>query len=559
MSKNKLFANLKYDIPSGLVVFLVALPLCLGIAMASGAPLFAGIVTGIIGGIVVGSISNSHISVSGPAAGLTAIVVAAILSLGSFETFLTAVFIAGFIQLILGFLNAGAISNYFPNNVIEGMLAGIGIIIFLKQIPKALGSDVEVGNGIEIFTDIATSFTQLQLGVALIAIVSLLIVIIWDKIKILKNIKLLPGALVAVIVGTLVNEIFIATNSNLAIDDARYLVGLPIFSNFQELRSSLFHPDFLNFENGFNIGSLTNKEVWVAAITITIVASIETLLCIEASDRLDPQKRLTDTNLELRAQGIGNMVSALVGGLPMTSVVVRSSTNVHAGAKTKMSAIIHGIFLLICVLSIPFILNKIPLATLAAILLFIGYKLAKPSVFKHFFSRGKYQFVPFIATVVTVVFVDLLYGVALGMLISIFAILRGNMKRVYYFRKEEYESGDIIHIHLAQEVSFLNKGAILFTLDAIPENSKVIINASDTVYIAHDILDSIREFRDIRAPLRNVECTLIGFKDVYNLENTNTDIRQVSIEHDLLIKHRKRMKTSSQIITEIKSEEVEKK
>ena len=554
MSKNKIFANLKYDIPSGLVVFLVALPLCLGIAMASGAPLFAGIVTGIIGGIIVGSISNSHISVSGPAAGLTAIVVAAILSLGSFETFLTAVFIAGLMQLILGFLNAGAISNYFPNNVIEGMLVGIGIIIFLKQIPKAFGADVEVGSGLEIFSDIATSFTQLQPGIAVIAIISLLIIILWDKISCLKNIKLLPGALVAVIVGTLVNELFVATNSNLAIKEARYLVGLPIFSNFQELRGSLYHPDFLNFSEGFNAASLLKKEVWITALTITIVASIETLLCIEASDRLDPQKRLTDTNLELKAQGIGNMASALIGGLPLTSVVVRSSTNAHAGAKTKMSAIIHGVLLLLCVLTIPFLLNKIPLATLAAILLFIGYKLAKPAVFRHFYQRGKYQFIPFIVTVVTVVFADLLYGVALGMMISIFSILRGNMKRAYYFKKEEYATGDIIHIHLAQEVSFLNKAAILFTLDAIPEDSKVIINASDTVYIAHDILDSIREFRDIRAPLRNVEVTLIGFKEEYNLANTDTDIRQVSIEHALLMEHRNNLKSSNEVITEIKAE-----
>jgi len=300
-----------------------------------------------------------------------------------------------------------------------------------------------------------------------------------------------------------------------------------------------------------------NKEVWVVAFTIAIVASIETLLCIEASDRLDPQKRLTDTNLELKAQGTGNIISSLLGGLPMTSVVVRSSTNASAGAKTKMSAIIHGILLLVSVLSIPFMLNKIPLAALAAILLTIGYKLAKPAVFKHFFKRGKYQFVPFVVTVVAVVFTDLLIGVALGMIISIFAILRGNMKRAYYFRKEEYEDGDVIHIHLAQEVSFLNKAAILFTLDAIPENSKVIINASDTVYIAHDILDSIREFRDIRAPLRNVDVALIGFKEEYDLANTETDIKKVSIEHNLLMKHRERLKTSSQVITEIKSVDVE--
>ncbi|HRN93939.1 MAG: SulP family inorganic anion transporter [Chitinophagales bacterium] len=559
IKKEQLFANLKYDFASGLVVFLVALPLCLGIAMASGAPLFAGIITGIIGGIVVGSISNSNISVSGPAAGLTAIIIAAISSLGSYETFLTTVFIAGIIQLILGILKTGAVSNYFPNNVIEGMLAGIGIIIITKQIPKTLGADIEVGSGLAIFTDIAEAFTQIQPGVLVITVASLAIILAWDKVNFLKKIKVLPSALVAVIAGTMLNEIFIATGNSLAVTSNNYLVTLPIISNFNELKEVFIQPDFLNFSNGFNYQSFLNKEVWTIAGTIAIVASLETLLCIEATDRIDPQKRLTDTNLELKAQGIGNIISSLVGGLPMTSVVVRSSANANAGAKTKMSTIVHGLLLLVCVLTIPFFLNKIPLATLAAILLVIGFKLARPAVFKHFFKRGKYQFTPFIVTVVTVVFQDLLIGVALGMGVSIFSILKGNMERAYYFRKEEYKDGDIIHIHLAQEVSFLNKAAILFTLDAIPNNSKVIINASDTVYIAHDILDSLREFRDIRAPLRDVEITLIGFKDEYNLENTDTNSKRVSIEHSLLIKHRNRMKTSDKLIEEIKSEKKKKR
>ena len=487
MSKKiNVFAHLRSDFPSGLVVFLVALPLCLGIAMASGAPLFSGIIAGVVGGIVVGSLSNSHISVSGPAAGLTAIVLSAIATLGSFEVFLTAVLLAGLMQIALGFLKAGAISNYFPNNVIEGMLAGIGIIILLKQIPKALGSSVEVGNGLDIFYQLAEAFGQYQLGVVLIAGVSLAIILIWDKVDFLKKIKLLPSALVAVIIGTALNEILKSVSSPLAITSSDFLVELPVVTSLEDFKGIFILPDIFQFGGDFS--SLWNKEVWIVAITITIVASVETLLCIEASDRLDPQKRLTDTNLELKAQGVGNLISSLLGGLPMTSVVVRSSANANAGAKTKMSTIIHGVLLLVSVLSIPTFLNKIPLATLAAVLIVIGYKLAKPAVFKHFFKRGKYQFVPFVVTVVTVVFTDLLIGVALGMIISIFAILRGNMKRAYYFRKEEYEDGDIIHIHLAQEVSFLNKAAILFTLDAIPENSKVIINASDTVYIAHDIL-----------------------------------------------------------------------
>src|SRR5690606_2016064 len=345
---------------------------CLGIAMASGAPLFSGIITGIVGGIVVGYLSNSHISVSGPAAGLTAIVLSAIMSLGSFEVFLTAVFIAGLIQLVLGFLKAGAISNYFPNNVIEGMLAGIGIIIFLKQIPKALGADVEVGNGFDIFSDIIKAFTQIQVGVIVVTLVSLVIILVWDKIDSLKKIKLLPSALVAVIVGTILNEIFKATGSPLAITSSKYLVELPVVTDFEGLKRIFILPDFLNFSQGVNFTSFVNKEVWVVAVTIAIVASLETLLCIDACDRMDPPKRLTATNLELKAQGGGNVVSSLLGGLPMTSVVVRSSANANAGAKTRMSTTIHGVLLLISVLSIPILLNKIPLATLAAILLVIG-------------------------------------------------------------------------------------------------------------------------------------------------------------------------------------------
>ncbi len=553
MTKNNFFANLKYDAPSGLVVFLVALPLCLGIAMASGAPLFSGIIAGIVGGIVVGSISDSHVSVSGPAAGLTAIVLSAILTLGSFEAFLTAVFIAGIIQVVLGFLKTGSISNYFPNNVIEGMLAGIGIIIFLKQIPKALGAEVEIGSGLDIFMDLATAFTQIKPGVLIITAVSLTIILVWDKVSFLKKLKLLPSALVAVITGTVLNEIFILTGSELAISFTNQMVDLPNLTSKDGLKDNFFFPDFLNFSEGFNFSSFLNKEVWTVAFTIAIVASIETLLNIEAADRMDPQKRLTDTDLELKAQGTGNIISSLLGGLPVTSVIVRSSTNVNSGAKSKASTIIHGILLLVCVFTIPFLLNKIPLATLAAVLLVIGFKLAKPAVFKRFYSRGKHQFLPFITTVVVVVFADLLVGVALGMILSIFSILRGNMKRAYYFKKEEYEKGDIIHIHLAQEVSFLNKASILFTFDAIPDNSKVIINASDTVYIAHDILDSIREFKDIRAPLKNIDVELIGFKKVYDIMNTETDIRQVSIEHEQIMKHREKMKKSGEIIRELRT------
>lgn len=530
MSKKiNLFANLKSDFASGLVVFLVALPLCLGIAMASGAPLFSGIIAGVIGGIVVGFLSQSHVSVSGPAAGLTAIVLTAITDFGAFDVFLMSVFIAGAIQLALGFLKAGSISNYFPTNVIEGMLAGIGIIIILKQIPHAFGYDADFeGDQAFIQNDGSNSFSflfdvinHIQLGAVVISLVSLIILISWDKVPFLKRLKLVPGALIAVILGVVLNEIFISTGSSLAIGK-EHLVSLPVPKSFDEFKSILITPNF---------SAVTNPQVWVVGVTIAIVASIETLLCIEASDRMDVQKRYTDTNVELRAQGIGNIVSSLLGGLPMTSVVVRSSANNNAGAKSKMSAIIHGVLLLVSVLSIPALLNKIPLATLATVLILVGYKLAKPATFFHFWEKGKYQFVPFIATLVFVVATDLLKGVALGIIISIIFVLRGNLKRAYSFKKEEYEDGDVIHIDLAQEVSFLNKAAIKLTLSEIPENSKVIINAHDTEYIAHDVLDLIREFKETRAIDENIKVKLKGFKKAYQLENTPDNNNHVSIEH----------------------------
>ncbi len=529
--KTKLFSHLKADFSAGLVVFLVALPLCLGIALASGAPLFSGIIAGIIGGIVVGAFSRSHISVSGPAAGLTAIVIAAITDLGSYPTFLTAVLIAGAIQVILGFVRAGSISNYFPSSVIEGMLAGIGIIIFLKQIPHAVGYDavpegdtsfIENG-GITVVDRIAESFSYINYGSVIITVLSLIILIGWDKVSFLKKLKLVPAALVAVLLGVTLNEIFIQSGSSLAIS-TDHLVALPTPQSFEDFKNILITPNF-------SLDILLNSQVWIVGLTIAIVASVETLLCIEASDRMDPHKRYTDTNVELKAQGMGNLLSGLLGGLPMTSVVVRSSTNANAGAQTKMSTIIHGIFLLLSVVAIAPWLNKIPLASLAAILLFIGFRLAKPALFKKFWVKGKYEFIPFVSTVLAVVFLDLLKGVALGLLISIISILRGNLKRAYSFKQEEYHEGDLILIHLAQEVSFLNKAAIKTTLNEIPEDSKVVIDASDTVYITHDVLDLIREFKEIRAPENNIKLKLIGFKEAYDLENTSDDIPHVFLKH----------------------------
>jgi len=493
----------------------------------------------------VGYLSQSHLSVSGPAAGLTAIVLTAISDLGTFNAFLLAGLIAGVIQLALGFIKAGSISNYFPTNVIEGMLAGIGVIIFLKQIPHAFGYDPDYEGDINFlqpdgqntFSEIYNIVNHIQLGSIIITLVSLTILISWTKFEFLKKLKLVPAALIAVVVGIVLNEIFMRTGSVFAIGN-EHLVALPVPTSFAEFTNIFVSPDF---------SAISNSKVWVVGVTIAVVASIETLLCIEAADRMDDQKRYTDTNVELKAQGIGNIISSLLGGLPMTSVVVRTSANNNAGAKSKMSAIIHGVLLLVSVLAIPAILNKIPLATLAAILLLVGYKLANPKIIKHFWEKGKYQFIPFIATFIGVVFTDLLKGVALGIVISVIFVLKGNLKRAYNFRKEEYGDGDIIHIDLAQEVSFLNKSAIKTTLMAIPENSRVIINAHDTVYIAHDILDLIQEFKATRAFDQNIKVKLKGFKKAYHLENSAETSNKVSIEHYYDAMKRKTVKRENKL------------
>ena len=517
-NSNNLFSSVGSDVAAGMVVFFVAVPLCLGIALASGAPLFSGIVAGIIGGLVVGFTSKSQLSVSGPAAGLAAIVLTAITDLGAFNIFLCAVIIAGVLQLLLGFFKAGTIANYFPSNVIEGMLAGIGILIVLKQIPHALGYDADY-EGNESFSTLiygntfdvlARSLEFITPGAVIVAIVGILLMLIWEKVPALKKLKVLPGPLAAVIAGVIINEIFIRTGSSLAITQV-HLVNLPVTDSLSGFIGQFTTPDFSGF---------LNSQVWVVGITIAIIASIETLLSLEAVDRIDPQKRYSPTNRELKAQGIGNILSGFVGGLPMTSVIVRSSANVNAGGKTRLSTITHGAMILFCVALILVILNKIPLAALAAILLLTGYKLAKPALFKKWWDNGIYQFIPFIVTIVAIVFTDLLKGVALGMVFSIFFILRENLNFAYYFERKGYEEGDIIHINLSEEVTFLNKAAIKMTLEHLPENSYVIINASESVYIDYDVLELIREFQAEKAGERGIKLELVGFKPSYNIENT---------------------------------------
>jgi carbonic anhydrase len=516
--KRSLFGNLKSDLSSSIVVFLVAVPLCLGIAMASGAPFFSGLIAGIVGGLVIGTLSNSQLSVSGPAAGLTAIVLTAITRLGAFEIFLSAVVVAGIMQLALGFIRAGSIANYFPGSVIKGMLTGIGIIIILKQIPHAFGYDKDaegnsafIGNdGNSMFSALLEPLTKIHYGVTIITLVSLLLLILWEK-PFMKKARLVPGALIAVIVSILLNLVFQAAAPAFAVT-GEHLVQIPVPSSFGEFLGLFQFPDFTR---------VFSSDVLLTAVTLATVASVETLLCIEAVDKIDPMRRVTNPNRELKAQGIGNIVSGLLGGLPVTSVIVRSTANLNAGAKTKLSAILHGVLILVCVLLIPGLLNRIPLGALAAILLMTGYKLAKVSIFKQMFANGKYQWIPFLITVIAVVRFDLLTGVGLGLVASIVAILYGNLKNSYYFHKKEHHEGELIHIRLSEEVSFLNKASIKLTLDHLPENATVLIDATATHYIDFDVLELIKEFKEVKAPLKNIKCVLTGFKEAYNITNTH--------------------------------------
>ena len=502
---------IRQNMASGLVVFLVALPLCLGISLASGAPPLSGIISGIVGGIVVGYLSASHLSVAGPAAGLTSIVAMAITQLGSFELLLSAVFIAGFLQFLLGKIKAGSVTDYIPNAVIEGMLAGIGILIILKQIPAALGG------GVVHFT--ATGITlDLHISSIAIATISLIVLILWELVPFLSKIKWLPAALVIIVLSVLINS-FIRTYSPELALPADQLVQLPS-SSFADL---INFPDFRGF---------FMPETWTIAATMTIVASTETLLSLEATDRLDKHKRISDSNQELCAQGTGNMIAGLLGGLPITAVVVRSSVNANAGATHKTSAIIHGVLLFFCILAIPALLNKIPLAALAAVLFVVGYKLARPSLFMRYWKKGIYQFIPFLATVIFVIILDLLKGVAVGLVISMFYILKEHMRRAYYLSKEELEKINNITLEFSEEVSFLNKAAIKKTLKNVRPDSTILINAERTKFIADDILELVEDFANVYAKENNIHVILKGFKSDYDNENVENKNAFIHIEHD---------------------------
>lgn len=464
----------RYDLAASVVVFLVALPLCLGIALASGAPLFAGVITGIIGGLVVGFASGSHLMVSGPAAGLTAIVLSAITTLGGFEFFLTAVVLAGLMQMALGVLRAGVIGYYFPNSVIRGMLAGIGLIIIIKQLPYAIGADAfNAENGI------LAAVAEPHTGAIVLSVIALAILVLWDK-PFMKRFSIIPGALIAVLVCTAIN---LALHPEMALQGAQ-LVALPIIDSLAGLDEALASPVF---------GALGSPAVWTTAVTIAIIASLETLLSLEATDRMDPLKREAPANRELLAQGLGNTLCGLVGGLPMTGVIVRSSANVYAGARTKASAISHGFLLLIAVLTIPVLLNLIPLAVLAVILIHTGYKLANPKQLQIFLKQGFHQWLPFVVTVIAILLSDLLIGISIGLAISLFFILQEHLRAPCFVIEQEDEI--TTKIRLNEHLTFLHKASLTAALQEFTPGSRVLIDGSRCKRVDHDVLDVLREFK----------------------------------------------------------------
>jgi MFS superfamily sulfate permease-like transporter len=496
--------------------------LCLGIALASGAPLFSGLIAGIVGGIVVGGLSGSKIGVSGPAAGLAAIVLTAIGTLGGYQNFLVAVVIAGGIQILFGVLKAGVIGYYFPSSVIKGMLTGIGIIIILKQIPHFFGYDAEPegadsfleASGENTFSALLSISDNIIWGSFIIGAVGLAILILWDKVlsKKGKIFQLIQGPLVAVILG-IIWYVFTKDNESLSIAES-HLVSVPIPESASDFFGQFSFPNF---------SAITNPDIWVVAFTIALVASLETLLCVEATDKLDPHKNVTPTNRELLAQGAGNMISGFIGGLPITQVIVRSSANIQSGGRSKLSAIIHGFFLLISVILIPRLLNMIPLSVLAAILLVVGYKLAKPALFKQMYKLGWKQSVPFFVTVIGIVFTDLLVGISLGLAVGIVVILLKSYQNSHFLHIEDKSNGKHkIKMTLAEEVIFLNKGAILKELDSIPRDTYLEIDLIKTRYLDYDIIEILEDFI-LKAEERNIDMKLISKRGV--VENPSSFIR----------------------------------
>lgn len=504
--------NLRQDLPAGLVTFLVALPLCLGIALASGAPLFSGLMAGIVGGIVVGALSGSPTSVSGPAAGLAAIVLTQIETLGSFEKFLFAVLLAGFLQIGLGLVKAGSFSSFFPSSVVKGLLTAIGVLLILKQLPHLVGHDPDPIGEMSFqqpdhestLSELALVFQDFQLAAIVTGILSLAILIGWSRVPILVK-SGVPVPLAVVVLGTAIQPLLASLGSSWALSPD-HLVQVPVLESLGDAKSLVVLPDFSVWKD---------QAVYVAAITLALVASLETLLNLDAVDNIDPKQRTSPPNRELIAQGVGNVIGGFVGALPVTSVIVRSSVNVQAGNATKMSAIFHGCLLALCVLFIPQILNLIPLSTLAAILIVTGFKLASPTLVKSMWNGGRAQFVPYATTVVAIVFTDLLLGVLIGLAMSIGFILKSNMARPLKKVVEKHVTGDVLRIELSEQVSFFNRAALEKTLDALGPGTRVVIDASNSDFIDPDILHLIQEFKQSTADKRSVVVSLVGFKEQY--------------------------------------------
>lgn len=507
------FNTLVPDLKAGLVVFLVALPLCLGIALAQNVPLFSGIISGIVGGIVVAAISGSKLSVSGPAAGLTSIVLASLSSLGSFENFLLALLIAGAIQILLGLLKAGIVGYYFPTAVIKGMLAAIGIILILKQLPHLLGYDHDSegdesfvqSDGENSFTELARMFQDLGAGASITGLACLMLMILWQS-KFIKRSKIaaqIPGALLVVVLGILLNILFSALNPSLSIQK-EHLVNLPQIQTLNDLFGSFIYPNF---------SALGNSKIYEVAFVIAIVASLETLLSIEAVDKIDPDHQISPTNRELIAQGTGNMLCGLIGGIPITSVIVRSSVNVSAGGKSQLSSIIHGLLFFVAIFLIPGLLEQIPLSALAAILIVTGFNLAKPALFRNTFKQGMDQFLPFIVTIVVMLLTDLLKGVSAGIVLSVFFILKQNYKAPFKLIREDINGQHNVFMKLSQNVTFINKGKFIDVFKSIPENAVVYIDGGRSVFIDKDVLEIISNFKK-SAHLRNITVHLEEIPEV---------------------------------------------
>ncbi len=515
-------AHATKDLIAGLVVFLVALPLCLGIAMASDAPLFSGIIAGVVGGVVVGFLSGSHSSVSGPAAGLTVIVASQIGKLGSFEAFLLAVILAGAIQIILGLVQAGKLSGFVPSSVINGLLAAIGVILILKQIPHLLGHDsdpegqmaFEQPDHENTLSELMTLIHgEIHVGAMVIGLLSLALLIAWDKVLVLKKLPV-PGQLVVVLIAVLLNRIFASLGGPWLIE-ASHLVQVPVADSVNGFMAFLSTPDFSKWNH---------PAIYTAAVTIAAVASLETILNLEAVDKLDPLKRCSPPNRELVAQGFGNMLSGLLGGLPVTSVVVRGSVNLAAGAQSKLSSIFHGILLLISVAALPIYLNMIPLSALAAILFVTGVKLASPALFRRMAAGGRYQLVPFLITLLAIVFSDLLIGILIGLGVSIVFVLNSSVRFPVRIVREKHLGSEVARIELPNQLSFLNLASIQSVLGSTPKGTHLLLDGSSCDYIDPDVLSLFREFRDSTAKAHKVEISFRGFKPKYGL---NEDTRYV--------------------------------